>query len=108
MLANNYGKLILKLPLLRASNNDTAAQQVPGTAVAVAVAHRALADAEQGRPAADHAAGRLVDDYGTNPTHEQYENRRRCHGDPRRTSPTQCDRRLPAIVDYFHLDTVIG
>ena len=27
---------------------------------AAAVAHRALADAEQGRPAADHAAGRLV------------------------------------------------
>ena len=32
----------------------------PPSGPAVAVAHRPLADAEQGRPAADHAASRLV------------------------------------------------
>jgi len=34
--------------------------QNPPPGPAAAVAHRCLADAEQGRPAADHAAGRLV------------------------------------------------
>ena len=33
------------------------------------------ADTEQRGPAADHAASRLVDDYGTNPTHALAETR---------------------------------